>query len=476
MKIANNLNYLFIINNIISKEFLNNISSIYINYYKANTPIYKPINLNNIERIIQFLSNPIDIILIKILKDDNIPNDICLNPDYNYKNGNEHYNEKYIYTFQYPLNENYYKSFYIRSKIKSIDNYKFVHSLNFFNYLPIFLEENNYVIGINNHYSSNRPFNGIFISLYIEKIYEIEIQNKNKKININFNNDIKYGKGEIRYKSNEINNNSRIKELDYLIKDQNNNYELFFKFIQSKNNSIYFVNTSIFDKDEYSIIKYEFLEKLKNNNFSTLEKICIVSILGMAIGDAIGARVEFKPLNYNYNKVKDMGNQPEGIFNLKPGQWTDDTSMGLCIADSLIEKKGEFNPRDIMMRFILWWYSGYNNTFRLDNDRTNKHSIGLGGNINGSFKEYIKKRGEEKFTNYGNKNTSGNGSIMRNAAIPICYYKDEKKALELAKMQSLITHQGYEAAGCCQLLTFIIIKIINSKLKEYNRSKYRTII
>ena len=208
----------------------------------------------------QLFNFPIDIILIKILKDDDIPNDIYLNPDYNYKNGNEHYNEKYIYTFQYPLNENYYKSFYIRSKIKSIDNYKFVHSLNFFNYLPIFLEENNYVIGINNHYSSNRPFNAIFISLYIEKIYEIEIQNKNKKININFNNDIKYGKGEKRYKSTEINNNSRIKELDYLIKDQNNNYELFFKFIQSKtkNNSI---NTSIFDKNEYSIIKYEFLEK-----------------------------------------------------------------------------------------------------------------------------------------------------------------------------------------------------------------------
>ena len=59
----------------------------------------------------------------------------------------------------------------------------------------------------------------------------------------------------------------------------------------------------------------------------------------MAIGDAIGARVEFKPLNYYYNKVKDMGTFPAGKFNLKPGQWTDDTSMGLCIADSLIEKK-----------------------------------------------------------------------------------------------------------------------------------------
>ena len=65
---------------------------------------------------------------------------------------------------------------------------------------------------------------------------------------------------------------------------------------------------------------------------------------------------------------------------------------------------------------------------------------------------------------------------MRNAAIPICYFNDKKLALDLAKKQSLITHQGYEAAGCCQLLTLIIIKIIESKLKEYNRNKSRTVI
>ena len=151
------------------------------------------------------------------------------------------------------------------------------------------------------------------------------------KININFNNEIKDGKGqiEIRAKSNEINNNSRIKELDQLIKNQNNTYELFYKFLQSNNNSIYLVNTSNCDKNEYSIIKYEFLEKLKNNNFSPLEKICIGSILGMAIGDAIGVRVECKPLNYNYNKVKDMEIEPAGKFNLKPGQWTDDNYNGI---------------------------------------------------------------------------------------------------------------------------------------------------
>jgi ADP-ribosylglycohydrolase len=140
--------------------------------------------------------------------------------------------------------------------------------------------------------------------------------------------------------------------------------------------------------------------------------------------------------------------------------------MGLCLADSLIEKKGHFDPNDIMMRFILWWFYGYNNAFRFDDKRNNKHSIGLGGNISGSIEKYIKEKGKDRYTKYGNRNTSGNGSIMRNAAIPICYYLYEKSALELAKYQSLITHQGEEAAGCCQLLTFIIIKILNTKIER----------
>ena len=46
-----------------------------------------------------------------------------------------------------------------------------------------------------------------------------------------------------------------------------------------------------------------------------------------------------------------------------------DSSMGLCIADSLLENKGIFKPKDIMMRFILWWFYGYNNAFKLDQEK-----------------------------------------------------------------------------------------------------------
>lgn len=62
----------------------------------------------------------------------------------------------------------------------------------------------------------------------------------------------------------------------------------------------------------------------------------IGSLIGLAVGDALGAPYEFKTPPY---KVDD--NYIEGgIHNVSIGEWTDDTSMALCLAQSLIEKNG----------------------------------------------------------------------------------------------------------------------------------------
>ena len=210
------------------------------------------------------------------------------------------------------------------------------------------------------------------------------------------------------------------------------------------------------------------LEKL---NITEKEKKGIGSMLGMAIGDAMGSRLEFKPIDYdNKNPLKNMGKNPGGHFNLYPGQWTDDTSMGLCLADSLLMNKGQLNQRDLMHRFIAWWRGGYNNAFRF-NEKP-RSSVGLGGNINLSFKKYLKDYNENRQlkdeTEAGNKETSGNGTLMRNAAIPICFNDDINEARKMATMQSLVTHQGIEAKECCSLLTHIIFRIFEGKnqLKE----------
>ncbi len=183
------------------------------------------------------------------------------------------------------------------------------------------------------------------------------------------------------------------------------------------------------------------------------EDRAIGALMGLAVGDALGAPLEFRPLQYNKIILKDMI-QLDNKFPLKPGQWTDDTSMALCLCDSLLEKN-TFDPIDSMLRYLNWWYQGYNNATMFDNLSANHNSIGLGGNISLSFDNFLKKG--NKFTTAGNDQTSGNGSLMRLAPIAIAYYLRPKIAQLIAKQSSYVTHRGDEAAECCSLLVSILI-------------------
>lgn len=220
------------------------------------------------------------------------------------------------------------------------------------------------------------------------------------------------------------------------------------------------------------------IQYFNSNNLGTdLDKLltkllqrAVGSMLGMAVGDSRGAPYEFCNVNTNlydannYNNIDAIVPKKNKNCWTKDGQWTDDTSMGLCIADSLIVNKGNFVPLDIMRRFLAWWYCGYNNGFKNDKNN-NKLSIGLGGSISKSFKTFLKNPTLEK-ANYKCKYISGNGSIMRNAPIPICFHNDLNTALLAAEKQSLLTHPGIEAAELCKLLTYIIIKIFNNEDKS----------
>lgn len=74
------------------------------------------------------------------------------------------------------------------------------------------------------------------------------------------------------------------------------------------------------------------------------------ALLGLACGDAVGTTVEFKPRG-SFQPLTDMVGG--GPFHLKPGQWTDDTSMALCLAESLLSKN-RFDAADQMGRYLNW--------------------------------------------------------------------------------------------------------------------------
>jgi len=224
---------------------------------------------------------------------------------------------------------------------------------------------------------------------------------------------------------------------------------------------------SIFSKEDpdRDFVKQKFEDSLNSPFIDVENDRAMGCFLGMVIGDALGAPFEFSGVDYTAKEMTQGFSEKEiwkkqgyNRFRLKPGQWTDDASMGLCIADSLICNKG-LNHLDLRLRFQLWWTMGYCNAFGFDPNRSIKNSVGLGGNISLSLEEF--QRNQTKYTNEGDGQTSGNGSIMRNAAIPVFCAKDIKKGEEMAWEQSKTTHQGLEAAECCRLLTHICIKAIN---------------
>jgi len=201
------------------------------------------------------------------------------------------------------------------------------------------------------------------------------------------------------------------------------------------------------------------LEMKKNNSYESpaLDR-AIGCFIGNAIGDALGAPLEFSPVQYGVVDVRgldDFGvwvNFKFNKFRLEPGQWTDDFSMALCVADQLLVD-GEFNPRNLRLRFLCWWSYGYNTAFK---DRS---SVGLGGNISQSFNEFMEERTE--YTTAGDLKTSGNGSVMRLSPIPIFYHDNIQEAMDYAYKHSKTTHQGEEAAECCRLMAHIIVRAIH---------------
>ena len=138
-------------------------------------------------------------------------------------------------------------------------------------------------------------------------------------------------------------------------------------------------------------------------------------------------------------------------FNLQMGQWTDDCSMALAMADSLIVKQG-YDGSDVRVRFWNWWNKGYCNGGL-------RSSVGLGGNISKSL--YSMEENQVPTPRYEARGEdSGNGSLMRLAPIALYYSTDLKSCMRYARESSYTTHPGEIAAECCALQAFLIASAI----------------
>lgn len=155
-------------------------------------------------------------------------------------------------------------------------------------------------------------------------------------------------------------------------------------------------------------------------------------LVGLAVGDALGAFLEFKkprtPKNY-ITKYKKGGTHDVSI-----GEWTDDTSMALAMAKSLLEKN-RFDANDIMQKFCKWYKNGEYSP--------RGECFDIGGTTAVALSSYLNELEDsdylQPYRGRTAEDSSGNGALMR-LAPTIIVAKNKYHAMQLATQQTLLTH------------------------------------
>ena len=172
------------------------------------------------------------------------------------------------------------------------------------------------------------------------------------------------------------------------------------------------------------------------------------ALLGLAVGDALGTTLEFKPKD-SYTSLIDMVGG--GPFGLKAGEWTDDTSMMLCLAESLIEK-GCVDLDDQMQRYVRWYRHGENSCTGTCFD--------IGITVRTALANYEKTGIPQSGST--SSMSAGNGSLMRVASIALFFaHQSEEAAMEAGKLSSLTTHGEEHCVQACELMTLLLHRLLN---------------
>ena len=176
-------------------------------------------------------------------------------------------------------------------------------------------------------------------------------------------------------------------------------------------------------------------------------------LLGLAIGDALGATLEFEARDTR-PVIRDLVGG--GPFDLAPGQWTDDPAMALCLADSLIAHKG-LDTDDLMRRFVNWWRYGENSCTGQCFD------IGI-ATLNAL--SLFERTGTLASESGDDDRQAGNGTLMRLAPVAIFAAPDIAKAVDLAVAQSRTTHAAPVAHDACAYFASLLVEAILGADKE----------
>jgi len=175
-------------------------------------------------------------------------------------------------------------------------------------------------------------------------------------------------------------------------------------------------------------------------------------LLGLAVGDAVGTAVEFRARG-TFTLLSDMVGG--GPFALQPGEWTDDTSMALCLGTSLIEQDG-FDPGDQMDRYCRWHETGYMSSTGVCFD--------IGNTVASALRRY--RLNGDPLAGSSDPSSAGNGCIMRLAPVAMFYANDIDRLEHFAAESSKTTHRAAECVDACRLLGRILGRALHGMRKD----------
>jgi len=175
-------------------------------------------------------------------------------------------------------------------------------------------------------------------------------------------------------------------------------------------------------------------------------------MLGLAVGDAVGTTLEFKSPG-SFTKIEDMVGG--GPFDLTAGEWTDDTSMALCLAESLIEKQG-FDLIDQLERYTRWAKEAHLSS--------NGRVFDIGNTVRSALAKFAKTH--EPYCGSLDPNSAGNGSLMRLAPVPLFFVHSPIEAIERSGESSRTTHGAASAIDACRYFGGLIVGAVLGVTKE----------
>ncbi len=189
---------------------------------------------------------------------------------------------------------------------------------------------------------------------------------------------------------------------------------------------------------------------------TTEERRSAGTLLGLAVGDALGAAVEFMTPD-TFPPV--MGLRAGGPHGLAAGEWTDDTAMALALADSILTVGWDLN--DQASRYLNWWREG---TYSVTGE-----CFDIGMTTASSLRRF-ESTGDAWRSGEEGEHSAGNGSIMRLAPVVIAaahrYPDDVAGLVTLCVESSLPTHRAPQAISACVVFGVMLAGLIWGETKE----------